>query len=45
MVTDAGAEFGRSVAKADPQGNCLVVTEVDLDRLFELLISRLALLR
>ena len=44
VVTYAGAEFGRSVAEVDPQGNCLVVTEVDRDRLFDLLISRLALL-
>lgn len=44
VVTEAGAEFGRSVAEADPQGNCHVITTVDKDRLLSLLVSRLALL-
>ncbi len=42
VVTDAGPEFGRSVAVPDPEGNCFVVTDVDGDRLFDLLVQRLA---
>lgn len=42
IVSATGPEFGRSKATRDPQGNCLVITEVDQDRLFSLLLSRLA---
>lgn len=42
VVTDTGAEFGRSLAARDPQGNCLVITDVDAARLFAVLIERLA---
>lgn len=45
VVTEAGPEFGRSVASPEPDGNCFVVTEVDQHRLFSLLQSRLAHLR
>lgn len=44
VVMDTGAEFGRSVATPDADGNCLVLTGVDSDRLFALLLSRMALL-
>lgn len=44
VVTEAGPEFGRSVAKPDAEGNCLVVTGVERDRLLNLVIARLALL-
>lgn len=42
VVTEVGPEFGRSMATREPQGNCLVITDVDQDRLFAFLISRLA---
>jgi purine nucleosidase len=42
VVTEAGPEFGRSVAAREPQGNCLVITDVNQDGLFSLLQSRLA---
>jgi purine nucleosidase len=42
VVTAPGPEFGRSVAVPDPEGGCLVMTGVDENRLFALLISRLA---
>jgi len=44
VVTAPGAGFGRSVAAPDPHGNCLVITQVDRERLLDLLVSRLALL-
>jgi purine nucleosidase len=44
VVTAPGPEFGRSLASLDPGGNCLVITEVDQARLFDLLLSRLKLL-
>lgn len=42
IVTDQGPEFGRSIAVPDPQGNCLVMTAVNPDRLFALLLDRLS---
>lgn len=42
VVTEAGPDFGRSLARPDPQGNCRVITGVDQDRLVSLLLSRLA---
>jgi len=44
VVTEQGPQFGRSLAAAQPNGNCLVINEVDEPRLFKLLLSRLALL-
>lgn len=41
IVTDKGPEFGRSVVTKDPAGTCLVITEVDAAKLFELLLTRL----
>lgn len=45
VVTEAGPQFGKSLAMREPDGNCFVVTEVDQQRLFDLLQSRLAQLR
>lgn len=44
VVTQSGAEFGRSVATQDTDGNCQVLTGVDPERLFALLLSRLTML-
>jgi purine nucleosidase len=44
VVTESGPQFGRSVATRDPDGNCLVITQVDSVRLFSLLLSRMKLL-
>lgn len=42
VVTEVGPQFGKSLAIPNPDGNCLVVTEVERERLFTLLLSRLA---
>ncbi len=42
IVTEPGPQFGRSMANIDQQGNCLVVTHVDQQRLFSVLLSNLA---
>lgn len=42
IVTEAGPQFGRSLASIDPHGNCHVITQVDQQRLFSLLLSKLA---
>ena len=42
VVTETGPQFGRSIAQPDPDGNCLVMTKVDQDRLFDTLLARLA---
>ena len=44
IVTDSGPEFGRSVSSERENGNCFVVLDVDRQRLFALMLSRLALL-
>lgn len=44
VVTQSGAEFGRSVVTHDPDANCLVLTGVDSNRLFALLLSRMTML-
>lgn len=41
-VTTHGPEFGRTVATPDPNGTCQVITQVDTERLFTLLTTRLA---
>lgn len=41
VVTEPGPQFGRSVATPASRGNCLVMTEVQADRLFSVLVSRL----
>lgn len=42
VLTEAGPEFGRSLAAREQQGSCLDITEVDHDRQVSLLQSRLA---
>lgn len=42
VVTEAGAQFGQSLARPDPAGNCLVITDVDRPRLFAVLTGYLA---
>ncbi len=42
IVTEPGPQFGRSMANIDPHGNCLVMTQVDQQRLFSILLSKLA---
>lgn len=42
VVTEPGPEFGRSIATREPEGNCLVITDVDEARLFALLVERMA---
>lgn len=44
VIAQSGPEFGRSVATPSETGNCLVMTEVDHSRLFDLLLSRMELL-
>lgn len=41
VVIEAGPELGRSRAKPSDSGNCLVMTDVDCDRLFDLLLKRI----
>ena len=41
VVAEPGPDYGRSVATPSGAGNCLVMTDVDHDRLFDLLLSRL----
>ena len=44
VVTQPGPEYGRSVATPSDTGNCLVMTDVDHGRLFDLLLSRMKVL-
>lgn len=42
VATDNGPELGRSVAVRAVDGNCLVITDVESGRLFDLLLTQIA---